>query len=56
MAMLRASSAHVARWGIDAVMFDWAGYSLASLDIRWKMKAVLGAEKRLLYPLLADNG
>lgn len=57
MALLRASSAHVSRWGIDAVMLDWGGYCLASLDIRKKMKAALGAEKRVLYPMLqADNG
>jgi hypothetical protein len=57
MALLRASSAHLSRWGIDAVMLDWSGYCTASLDIRWKMDAAVEAEKRLLYPMLqADPG
>lgn len=51
-ALLRASSEHVSKWGIDAVMRDWAGYCEASNAIRWKMKAAIGAEKRLLYPML----
>lgn len=55
-ALLRASSAHVSRWGIDAVISDWSGYCQASLEIRWKMKACMGAEKRLVYPMLqADH-
>lgn len=52
LALLRASSAHVSRWNIDAVMKDWPGYCLASAEIRWRMKAAIGAEKRLLYPML----
>lgn len=51
-ALLRASSAHIARWPIDVVMDDWDGYCRASLDIRWKMLACMGAEKRLVYPML----
>lgn len=52
MALLRLSSAHVARWSIDAVMTDWRGYGRASRDMREKMATAIQGEIRLLYPLL----
>lgn len=52
MALLRSSSEHVSRWKIDAILKDWPTYCEASRGIRWKMKAALGGEKRLLYPML----
>ena len=55
MALLRASSEHIARWSILEVMGDWPGYCEASNAIRWKMKAAIGGEKRILYPLLENS-
>lgn len=55
IALLRSSSEHISKWNIDTVMEDWPGYCLASQAIRWKMKAVIGAEKRLLYPMLSND-
>lgn len=52
MVLLRASSEHVARWSITAVMRDWEGYCVASNAIRWKMKAAIGSEQRVLYPMM----
>ena len=54
MALLRASSQHVGKWTIEAVLSDWEGYAPASRDIRWKMSSAISLEKRLLYPLLED--
>lgn len=55
-ALLRASTEHVGKWRIDAVMRDWPTYCEASQAIRWKMKAAIGAEKRVLYQALAMAG
>ena len=52
LALLRASSQHISKWTIDAIMRDWTAYCAASDEIRWKMKAAIGAEVRLLYPML----
>ena len=52
MTLLRASSQHISRWGIDAVMNDWTAYCEESRAIRRKMKAAIGAEMRLLYPIM----
>lgn len=52
MILLRASSEHVAKWSIAAVMRDWEGYGVASNAIRWKMKAAIGSEQRVLYPMM----
>lgn len=54
-ALLLCSSQHVAKWGIDSVMAHWTAYCEASASIRWKMKAGIGAEKRVLYPILASG-
>lgn len=53
--MLRYSAAHVGKWTIDTIEADWPGYCEASRAIRWKMKAGMGAEKRVLHPLLTDD-
>ena len=50
--LLRASTAHVSAWRINDVMANWSGYREASAKIRWKMKAAISTEQRLLYPLL----
>jgi hypothetical protein len=55
MAMLRSSSDHIAQWTIAEVMGDWPGYCAASKAIRWKMKAAIGGEKRILYPILENS-
>lgn len=52
MTLLRSSSEHVAKWSITAVMHDWQEYCVASNAIRWKMKAAIGSEQRVLYPIL----
>lgn len=52
MALLRSSSDHVAKWGIASVVQNWADYCDASRGIRWKMRAAMGAEQRVLYPML----
>lgn len=52
--LLRSSSQHVFKWNIEAVLADWPGYCAASQAIRFKMKAAIGAEQRVIYPLLAS--
>lgn len=52
MVLLRSSSEHVARWKITAIVEEWPAYCEASKAIRWKMQAAIGAEQRLLYPML----
>ena len=52
---LRHSAAHVGKWTIETIEADWPGYCEASRAIRWNMKAGMGAEKRVLYPLLTDD-
>lgn len=54
--LLRSSAAHVSKWQIEAVVQNWAAYCEASKAIRWKMMAAMGAETRLLYPLLEAVG
>ena len=51
-ALQTISSRHVAEWPIEAVVRDWAGYCLASRVVRAAMRHQIGAEKRLLHPLL----
>ena len=53
--LLRCSSQHVGRWRIDDVLANWSTYYDASRAIRWKMKAAIGAEKRVLYPMMATR-
>ena len=50
--MLRHSANHIFMWLPSKIEVDWKGYCEASLAIRWRMKACLGAERRILYPLL----
>lgn len=50
--MLRASSAHVGTWTIEAASVRWRGYCEASRDIRRKMAAGIAQEKRVLYPIM----
>lgn len=54
-ALLRSSSEHVSEWKIDAVVKEWPSYCAASNAIRWKMKAAIGMERRLLYPMLRTD-
>lgn len=55
MALLRSSSEHVARWKITTVVEEWPAYCEASRAIRGKMQAAIGAEQRLLYPMLGTR-
>jgi hypothetical protein len=48
MELIRRSCAHVARWNIDAVMRDWAGYRVASKVMREKMTAAMEKERAVL--------
>ena len=50
--MLRYSANHISTWVPGRIDADWEGYCEASRAIRWRMKACLGAERRILYPLL----
>lgn len=50
--LLRHSASHVRDWTTNAIEQKWGGYCEASRAIRWQMSSSIGAEKRLLYPLL----
>lgn len=52
MALLRSSSDHVMKWNVTTLMLNWPEYCEASNAIRWKMRAAIGAEQRILYPML----
>jgi hypothetical protein len=51
-ALLRDSADHVRHWTAGSVEAKWDQYCAASRDMRWKIKAGISAEQRLLYPLL----
>jgi hypothetical protein len=53
--LIHQSAAHVGKWTTDAVEADWPGYCEASRAIRWKMNAHIGAERRVVYPLLTAD-
>jgi hypothetical protein len=55
MGLLRHSTEHVARWTADRIIDDWPSYRLASEHMRAKMIEAIAAEKRILYPLLAER-
>jgi hypothetical protein len=42
----------IRRWTPQMVKDDWQGYCVASRMVRDGMRAIIAAEKRLLYPLL----
>jgi hypothetical protein len=46
------SSRHVARWTIQAIREDWAGYQQASAAMRAAMLKRIEREAEILYPLL----
>jgi hypothetical protein len=46
------SSEHVGRWTLSAVCADWAGYQLASAEMRRQILRRVDREARVLYPLL----
>jgi hypothetical protein len=50
--LLQKSAAHVGKWTVDKIEADWRGYCESSRAIRQGMEACIGAEKRVLYPLL----
>lgn len=52
IALLAASTRHVATWTTDAALADWPHYCEASRVMRSKMATAIAAEKRLLYPML----
>ena len=43
---------HISTWVSGRIEADWEGYCEASRAIRWRMKARLGAERRMLHPLI----
>lgn len=53
MSLMRASTEHVGRWSLAAIIDDWAGYCQASEAMRRKMTYAISEEKRLLYPILS---
>lgn len=53
--MLHLSAAHVGKWTTASIELDWRGYCGASRAVRWKMKACITTEKRILYPLLEED-
>lgn len=53
--MLRTSTEHVRNWPIDKIEGDWAGYCSGYRVFRWNLMTGIAAEKRLLYPLLANG-
>jgi len=54
LAAAAAMSRHIGMWGLDTVTADWRGYRAASGAIRAELRDRIGAEVRLLYPLLGD--
>jgi hypothetical protein len=50
--LARASAMHIGRWSADSIQTSWSAYCQASGEIRWKMRAYLGLEQRLLFPIL----
>ena len=52
IALLGASTRHVAKWTTGAALAQWPRYCEASHAMRAKMAAGIAAEKTLLYPML----
>ena len=52
---LAAGSRHIAKWTIDAVEADWAGYCAETREMRDLWLRAVESEKQILYPLL-DHG
>ena len=50
--LARSSTAHIGRWSAEAIDTGWFDYCEASREIRWKMRAYLGMEQQLLFPIL----
>jgi hypothetical protein len=50
--LARASAMHIGRWSADSIQTSWSAYCQASGEIRWKMRAYLGMEQRLLFPII----
>lgn len=56
IALLGASTRHVATWTTEAALTEWPLYRKSSHVMRGKMAAGIAAEKRLLYPMLETVG
>lgn len=50
--LIKASTKHVSRWTVDAIVGDWEGYCRASEIMQFRMLDALAQERRLLYPIL----
>ena len=48
----RLTSRHIHDWTAQAIKVDWHGYCQAFRTLRTRVRAAIGAEKRMLYPLL----
>ncbi len=46
---MAASAQHIARWTMDKIVSDWAGYGRASAAMRASMRKRIAAEKELLF-------
>ncbi len=50
-----ASSAHIARWTMRAILADWPGYQRAAAAMLLSMRGRIAEELAILYPLLATD-
>lgn len=49
---IAAGSQHIARWTLDAIEADWAGYREETCQMRDRWLRAIEEERRALYPLL----
>ena len=54
--LIRASVRHVSKWSVDAIMGNWTGYCHDADLMMAKMVHAIGAERRILYPILSSLG
>jgi hypothetical protein len=52
---IQLTSLLVRTWSLKDVQRNWAGYRDASLVVREQLRAIVDAERRILYPLLAEK-
>lgn len=53
-ALLRESSAHLGRWGAEAVRQDWPSFCRDARAMCEKAQAFIAAEQKLVYPILEE--
>jgi hypothetical protein len=52
---IQLTSQLVRMWSPEHVERNWAGYRDASLIVREQLRAILDAERKILYPLIAER-